>query len=58
MVGISNGFLPRGTGSQDSAPSYSPWWKQSSSLPTTRNLPVEQPLVLGNGAMAAAAQGN
>lgn len=29
-----------------------------SSLPTTRNLPVEQPLVLGNGAMAAAAQGN
>lgn len=24
MVGISNGFLPRGTGSQDSAPLYSP----------------------------------
>lgn len=56
-VGISNGFLPRGTGSQDSTLRTAPWWKQSSSLLATRNMPVE-PLVLGNRAMAAAAQGN
>lgn len=51
-------FFPVALGHRIQPLCTAPWWKQSSSLPTTRNLPVEQPLVLGNGAMAAAAQGN
>lgn len=57
-VGIGNGFLPCGTGSQDSALHRPLWWKPSSSFPTTRNVPVEQAVVLRSRAMAAATQGN
>lgn len=58
MVGISNDFLPHGTGSQDLALCTAPLRKQSASLPATRNVPMELPLALGNREMATAAQKN
>lgn len=35
-------FFPHGTGSRDSALHVAPWCKQFSSLPTTRNMLLEQ----------------